>query len=271
MDIFDSFPSLSKYVTLPFLLYNMKMNHPRSYSIASCKDTVGSEVHLVVGRYIYSRGGSKVEVGVCSSFLTNANEGDIVKFKIESCPSFHHPLNPSSPILFICTGTGFAPIRGLLQKRSYLKNRGEQMGAAYLVFGSRSSNEGLFEKEMKAFVEDGTLTGLYTAYSREPGRKKQYATDVMKSVKVFLLPTLKNDDCHIYICGSADLAEKCKVVMSEMTSELHVNKIIEEGRFHCDVFGALASDNAVNRRHSDVMNVKKLEKQNSNKRAFSSR
>jgi len=243
MDVFDSFPSLSQQVTLPFLLHNMKMNHPRSYSIASYKPTVGNELHLVVGRFIYSRGASsKAEVGVCSSFLTNANKGDIVTFKIESCPSFYHPLDPSSPIVFICTGTGFAPIRGLLQKRSYLKKRGEKMGDAYLLFGSRSSKEGLFEGEINEFIEEGTLADAFKCYSREPGKKKQYTTDVMRteSVQRVLLPTLESDNCHIYICGSANLAEESKIALAKMTSELHVNKLIEEGRFHCDVFGARA-------------------------------
>lgn len=243
MDVFDSFPSLSKQVSLPFLLHNMKMNHPRSYSIASCKDKVGGEVHLVVGRFIYSRSSSsKLEAGVCSSFLTNANEGEILTFKIESCPSFHHPLDPSSPIVFICTGTGYAPIRGLLQKRSYLKKRGEKIGDAYLLFGSRSSKEGLFKDEIDDFIKEGTLANAFKCYSREPGEKKQYTTDVMRteSVKKVLLPALESNNCHIFICGSASLAEKSKVVLIEMTSEFHVNKLIEEGRLHCDVFGALA-------------------------------
>ena len=243
IDVFDLFPSLSNQVSLHYLLSRMKMNHPRSYSIASCKEVVGSEIHLVVGRFIFSRGGgSKPEVGVCSNFLTNANVDDTITFAIESCPSFHHPLNPSSAVVFICTGTGFAPFRGLLQKRSYLKKRGEKMGNAYLLFGSRSSKEGLFEDDINSFIQDGTLTGVYKCYSREPGKKKQYTTDVMQteSVRQVLLPTLNNNGCHIYICGSASLAEKSKSVLIDMTSPSHVKKIIEEGRLHCDVFGALA-------------------------------
>ena len=50
IDLFDHFPSLSKKVSIEFLLCSMKKNHPRSYSIASCKSVVGPEMHLVVGR-----------------------------------------------------------------------------------------------------------------------------------------------------------------------------------------------------------------------------
>lgn len=243
IDVFELFPSLSTQVSLSFLLYRMKMNHPRSYSIASCKEVVGSEIHLVVGRFIYSRGDrSKLEVGVCSNFLTNAHKGDIITFTIESCPSFHHPLSPSSPVVFICTGTGFAPFRGLFQKRSYLKKRGENMGNAYLLFGCRSSKEGLFEDEIENFIHDGTLTDAYKCYSREPGKNKQYITDVMQTERVqkVLLPSLETSDCHVYICGSANLAQQSKSVLIEITSESHMKKIIDEGRLHLDVFGALA-------------------------------
>jgi sulfite reductase alpha subunit-like flavoprotein len=48
--LFETFPSLSKQVTINFLICNMKPNHARSYSIASCKELVGSELHILVGR-----------------------------------------------------------------------------------------------------------------------------------------------------------------------------------------------------------------------------
>ena len=240
-DLFDIFPSLSGQVSLSFLLSSMKMNYPRSYSIASCKTCVGSEIHLVVGRYIFSRGGSKKEVGVCSNFLTNVKEDDEIVFKIESNPSFHYPLNPRSPLIFVCTGTGFAPIRALLQKRSYYRSRGEKLGVAYLVYGCRSSKESLFEDEIDDHINEGTLTAVYKCYSREPGKKKQYTTDIMKieCVEAVLAPIVEANNSHVYCCGSANMAHNLKSVLIEMTSKFIVGKLVEEGRFHSDVFGSL--------------------------------
>ncbi len=258
MDVFDIFPSLSGQVTLAVLLSSMKLNHPRSYSIASCKSCVGAEIHLVVGRYIFSRGGSKTEVGVCSNFLTNVDNGDEISFKIERNPSFHYPLDPSAPLIFICTGTGFAPIRGLLQKRSYLRSRGEKMGNAYLVFGTRSKKEGLFDDDIENFISDGVLTDAFRCYSREPGKKKQYTADIMKTEKVkeVLAPIVESYG-HVYVCGSAHMFEMCKSAMIEMTSKFNVNSLIEEGRLHCDVFGALNDTNGsslTGRRKSETVN-----------------
>lgn len=51
---------------------------------ASCKAVVGSETHIVVGRLIFSRGGSKQEVGTCSNFLTHVEIGKCYQ---------HHPIH----------------------------------------------------------------------------------------------------------------------------------------------------------------------------------
>lgn len=133
IDLFESFPSLSKLVSIDFLLCNMVVNHPRSYSIASCKEVVGSELHVCVGRFLYDCNG-KTEAGICSDFLTSVSKGesndmkwhwhnnvrltheciameyiagDKIRFKVEKTPSFHYVSDdPTSPIIFICTGTG---------------------------------------------------------------------------------------------------------------------------------------------------------------------
>ena len=253
IDCFRTFPSLSKQVCINFLLCNMKPNHLRSYSIASCKSVVGSELHIVVGRLLYSRGGSKKEAGVCSNFLTHVDPGDEILFKIESTPSFHYPLDPSCPIIFICTGTGFAPIRGLLQKRAYLKSRNEELGPAYLVFGSRSSSEALFHDEIDEFQTQGVLTEVFMCYSREMGGKKEYTTDkiLSKRVRTILSPVLSEPNTHIFICGSANMAEDCKRALRDISSPESFDAIVENGRLHCDVFGALSSQKIrVNRNRS---------------------
>jgi hypothetical protein len=97
IDLFESAPSLSKKVTIEFLLSNMTTNHPRSYSITSCKEAVGAELHLCVGRFLYGYG-DEVKVGVCSNFLTSVNKGDEVLFKLESSLGFHYPPRPNCSI-----------------------------------------------------------------------------------------------------------------------------------------------------------------------------
>ncbi|KAL9178842.1 hypothetical protein ACHAXT_003973 [Thalassiosira profunda] len=256
IDVFRTFPSLSKRVSVGFLMCQMKLNHLRSYSISSCKAVVGSELHITVGRLLYSRGGSKKEAGICSSYLTSVKPGEKILFKLNSAPSFHHPLDPSCPIVFICTGTGFAPIRALLQKRLHLLSRGEKLGHAFLVFGQRSSAEGLFAAEVEKFLDEGVLAATFVSYSREPGVPKEYVTDKLLSKRVsrLLSPLLQKSNAHVFICGSANMAEESKRVLGAISTRGCIDEMVSEGRLHCDVFGALSKTSAAKRQtwfHND--------------------
>ena len=103
----------------------------------------------------------------------------------------------------------FAPIRGLLQKREYLQSLGHKLGPAYLVFGSRSTKEGLFQDEISEYINQRVLTKGYMCYSQEPGQKKEYTSAKLRSarVKAILSPIMMTrPNLHVFICGSANMA-----------------------------------------------------------------
>lgn len=83
---------------------------------------------------------------------------------------------------------------------------------------------------------------MFMCYSRELGEKKEYTTDKLLSKRVsrMLSPVLGEKNTHIFICGSANMAEECKDALREIVQN-SFDAIIEEGRLHCDVFGALSS------------------------------
>ena len=168
---------------------------------------------------------------------------------MESNPSFQYPRDPSCPIIFICTGTGFAPIRGLLQKRLFFQSRGTTLGSSILIFGSRSSSEGLFHDEIIGFQEEGVLTDVFMCYSREKGAKKEYTHTKIRSIELRgkLGPILAEPNAHIFICGSANMAEDCKISLREVSAQGSFDSIIQSGRLHTDIFGALLPKG---RRHS---------------------
>ena len=134
-------------------------------------------------------------------------------------------------------------MRGLLQKRSYLKSQGQQLGPAFLIFGSRSSEEGLFHDDVEAF-ENVVLTKTWMCYSREPNKKKEYTTTKIRSPKVrdVISPLLAKSNTHIYICGSANMAEVCKTALRDISPQASdFDDIVEGNRLHLDVFGARTS------------------------------
>ena len=80
IDLFETCSSLVNKVSVHFLVCNMVANHPRSYSIASCKEMVESELHVCVGRFLYDHNG-QTEAGVCSDFLTSVEAGELLLFE----------------------------------------------------------------------------------------------------------------------------------------------------------------------------------------------
>jgi sulfite reductase alpha subunit-like flavoprotein len=103
-------------------------------------------------------------------------------------------------------------MRGLLQKREHLKSRGEKTGPAYLIFGTRSIKEVIFYEEIKLLVKHKVLGKVYMCYSREPGQKKEYTSDKLWDDRVskVLGPVLRKPTTHVFICGSANMAEESK-------------------------------------------------------------
>ena len=115
------------------------------------------------------------------------------------------------------------------------------MGPAYLIFGTRTSEERFFSEEVKEFEEKGVLTSAFLCYSREPGKKKEYTTDKLRDevVTSAIGPVLAQANAHVFICGSANMAEECKAALKGISSASCIDSMVEEGRLHCDVFGAV--------------------------------
>ena len=115
------------------------------------------------------------------------------------------------------------------------------MEKSWAIFGSRSSEEGLFHDEISDYCNRGVLSLVSHVYSREPGQRKEYVTDKLNSFETqeALQPMLSHPLCHVFICGSANMAESTKQCLRDMSP--FFDSLVDEGRLHCDVFGAVSS------------------------------
>ena len=93
-------------------------------------------------------------------------------------------------------GTGAAPFRAFLQHRTWLADQGHPVGPTYYYFGPRhQSQEYLYEEEVEAYIQYGTITKAGLAFSRD-GRKVYIQYKMLEDAE-----TLKNRKGAFYLCG----------------------------------------------------------------------
>jgi sulfite reductase (NADPH) flavoprotein alpha-component len=215
---------------------------PRLYSISSSPLVTPGEVHLTVDVVRYEAGGRRRR-GVASTYLAERLQpGARVKAYIQKAHGFALPQDPSRPIIMVGPGTGIAPFRSFLWHR---KAAGAT-GRAWLFFGhQREACDFFYRDELEAFLADGTLTRLSTAWSRD-GATKVYVQDRMREAGPELWRWLR-DGAHFYVCGDAqrmarDVEEALVEIasragqMSEASARSFIAELKAEGRYQADVY-----------------------------------
>jgi glycine betaine catabolism B len=125
-----------QFVTLDLPIHEQKNKRWRSYSIASWPD--GSNVYelLIV----------LLEGGAGTTYLFNEiTVGSELTFR-GAQGVFTLPENIEKDLFFICTGTGIAPFRSML---NYMQLHNISHKNLYLIFGCRTQKDLLYHEEMK--------------------------------------------------------------------------------------------------------------------------
>lgn len=176
----------------------LKRLQPRLYSISSSPLTDPHLVSLTVSVVRYESLRGRPRGGVCSPFLADAAPGAPVSVFVRRAPHFRPPARPGTPMVMVGPGTGVAPFIGFLEERRALGHPGPN----WLFFGEQHrATDFLYEDELTAFLADGTLTRLDTAFSRDQ-RAKVYVQDRMREHGAKLWSWLR-DGAHFYVCGDA--------------------------------------------------------------------
>jgi len=189
----------AKFTPEEFMLTQKKLNI-RLYSISSSQKAHPDEVHLTVATVRYTSHG-RARGGVCSTFLAERvtpNETLIPCF-VNHGKGFRLPEpQEETPILMCGPGTGIAPFRAFLEERKATNAKGK----AWLFFGEVSSKSCYFYKEeFEAYLADGTLTKLSTAWSRDQAEKIYVQHQMLENSAEFW--AWLEQGAVFYVCGDA--------------------------------------------------------------------
>ncbi|MDO4904126.1 MAG: sulfite reductase flavoprotein subunit alpha [Lautropia sp.] len=165
---------------------------PRAYSIASPGDA--GHVDLCVRELRYTHNG-RLHHGTATHWLLT-HEG---KFDIYCRPNGNFRLTRTkAPLILIGTGTGIAPLMGLLREMAAQGIDRETC----LIFGEKTrEHDFLYRDELLALHERGVLNTLITAFSRD-GERKYYVQHAIAEHAGLLRDMLRRD-AHLYLCGNA--------------------------------------------------------------------
>ena len=124
--------------------------------------------------------------------------GEKIPIFLHANGNFRLPEDTSAPVIMVGPGTGIAPFRAFLQER---KANGEP-GDNWLFFGEqRRTLDFLYKEELEGMHQDGILTRLDTAFSRDQ-HKKVYVQDRMAEHSAELYAWLERG-AYFYVCGDA--------------------------------------------------------------------
>lgn len=214
---------------------------PRYYTISSSSSVHPKCIHATVSVLQEKKINGDIFKGLCSNFLSDLScQGNIKAFVRDS--TFRLPVDSTKPIIMIGPGTGIAPMRALLQERSYQRKILKQdVGSNVLFFGCKKRDlDFLYEDELNAFEADGTLTKLHVAFSREQS-EKVYVQHLLAQNGRDIWNFIDSQGAYIYVCGGVKMGQDVQEALRKIVSEngdlttpdakAYLDKLASTGRF----------------------------------------
>lgn len=181
----------------------------RLYSVASPsagEDGQGRIISTTVKRTIDEHWEThKLFLGVCSNHLCDLNVGDEVKLSGPNGKRFLIPTAASDhDYLFIATGTGIAPFRGMVLDLL----RAGVRSSIVLIMGSPYATDLIYDDMFRELAAKHPNFTYITAISREKqadGQGPLYVQDRLSTHRDRLAPMLSSPRTLVYVCGLAGM------------------------------------------------------------------
>lgn len=142
-------------------------------------------------------------LGVCSNYLCDLKAGDLACVSGPNGRRFLLPEDPAAhDYLFLATGTGIAPFRGMLLE--LLEGPRPVSSRIDLVMGTPYTTDLLYDDLFRDLAARHTNFGYHTAISREGATRRgvgRYVADCLLEGQDSFRPLLAGERTLIYLCG----------------------------------------------------------------------
>lgn len=214
---------------------------PRFYTISSSSSVHPNSVHITVSVLSQKRDDGSFFKGVCSNYLTDIVKNGKARVFVRDS-TFRLPTDTTKPIIMIGPGTGIAPMRALLQERECQKTQRKlNVGKNILYFGCKKrSQDYIYREELEKYKNDGILTDLHLAFSREQA-KKVYVQDLLAANAKETFNLIEKEGAYVYVCGGvkmgSDVTETLRQIVkdhgkfSSDDAKEYIQKMTTSGRY----------------------------------------
>lgn len=193
-------------------------------------------------RHVYYDWNGRAYQGTASDYLAKLQAGEFVSIFAKTNPNFRLPETLNAPVVMIGSGTGIAPHIAFLQA---LESQYQSV-ESYLFFGERHREKDfLYQTELENFLANGTLTQLFTAFSRDQA-EKFYVQNALAN-QAELVWKLIQQGAYFYICGSKAMSKAIDAEIIKIAEEIGgqpyvddfnniIAQLVAEGRLMRDVY-----------------------------------
>lgn len=185
-----------QFVTLDLPIHEKKNKRWRSYSIASWPD--GTNVFELV--IVLLPG------GLGTTYLFNDIQiGSEILFR-GAQGVFTLPETIDKDLFFICTGTGIAPFRSMVQ---YIQRNSVPHKNLYLIFGCRLQSDFLYADELRELQEKLPSFQFIPTCSREAEESVSFKKGYVHAIYEEIISHAKTE-AGFYLCGWKNMVDEAK-------------------------------------------------------------
>ncbi|NXY83570.1 MTRR reductase, partial [Alcedo cyanopectus] len=225
LDLLRAFPSCRPSLNL--LIEHLPKLQARSYSVSSSNLYQPGKLWFVFNIVDFPACPARPvsRKGVCTGWLaelvapllhpnkntldTKRGSSSTEKISVFARPNntFHLPADPSVPLIMVGAGTGISPFIGFLQHRQKLREEHTdwEFGETWLFFGCRHQDRDYLFKQLRCFLENGTLSHLKVCFSRDSSTAEaappKYVQDLIRLYAKEVARVLLKEKGYFYICG----------------------------------------------------------------------